>query len=135
MGKSSGNDLYLKQVQIYGHYVSFERYYLYDHGVELEPIATDGTKKNDCITLTVTNQTAVDTLDTTDYTAMGGYVGKNASGTNQLICGSSTSNFSLANLPDGNAIDISSVNGTNSVGVKQTANGTFDIEEIWLSSN
>lgn len=111
------------------------RHYIYDHGVELDTVTITGTgsKGDNSITLSAQNAQAVASLDTTSYTAMGGKVGARASGTNQLLCGASSSNFSAANMPDGNGIDITNVNGTNDVGVKQTAAGTFDIEEVWVA--
>ena len=107
------------------------RKYIYDHGVELETI-TGGTKGNDAITLSSVS-TATATVDTTNYTAMGGRVGMHASGTNALKCGSASSNFTAGNMPGGNGIDITNVNGSNATGVAQTASGIFDIEEVWIA--
>jgi hypothetical protein len=63
---------------------------------------------------------------------MRGKVGAHASGTNQLLCGSGSSNFTASNMPYNNGLNVSSINGSNTVGVKQTANGVFDATEIWL---
>lgn len=114
--------------------VGTTRKWLYDHGVELETITISGTgtKGADAIQLTAANAQAVATIDTTDYSLMRGKVGSHASGTNQLLCGSGVSNFTANNMPYNNGFDVSSVNGSNSVGVKQTANGIFDATEIWL---
>lgn len=111
------------------------RHYIYDHGVELENITLAGTatKEEFDIKLSAANAQASATINTTAYTAMGGKVGRYGSGTNQLICGSASSNFSATNMPDGNGIDITNVNSSVAVGVKQTANGTFTAEEIWVA--
>ena len=108
--------------------------WLYDHGVELETltITGTGTKNDDCIQLTADNSQALAAIDTTDYSLMRGKVGAHASGTNQLLCGSGSSNFTASNMPYNNGLDVSSINGSNAVGVKQTAAGVFDTTELWL---
>ena len=95
-------------------------------------ISGTGTKGTDAIQLTAANAQAVATIDTTDYSLMRGKVGSHASGTNQLICGSGASNFTASNMPNNNGFDVSSVNGSNAVGVKQTVVGIFDATEFWL---
>ena len=140
----SGNNAYYAQfssLQFYGLDYSEKEFeegttkkWLYDHGVELETIVISGTgtKGTDAIQLTAANAQAVATIDTTDYSLMRGKVGSHASGTNQLICGSGASNFTASNMPNNNGFDVSSVNGSNAVGVKQTAVGIFDATEFWL---
>ena len=108
------------------------RHYLYDHGVEPNEAVSGGTKGDHAITLTAVG-TATATVTTTNYTAMGGKVGMRASGTNAFVCGASSSTFSATNMPYGNGIDITNVNGSNAVGVSQTAAGTFDVEEVWIA--
>lgn len=108
------------------------RKYIYDHGVEPNGTISGGTKGEYALTLSAVG-TAILTTDTTSYTAMGGKVGMNASGTNALKCGSATSNFTATNMPYGNGIDITSVNGSNAVGIAQTSAGTFDAEEVWIA--
>ena len=48
--------------------------------------------------------------------------------------GSGSSNFgsTAGNLPYNHYLDITSINGSNATGIKQTATGTFTCEEMWL---
>jgi hypothetical protein len=128
-------------LQIYGeNYSEYDwdadnpRHYLYDHGVELETITTSGTvtKGNAAITLQASNAQAITSINTSAYNLMRGEVGEHASGTNQLICGSGSANFLAANMPYNQSLDISSISGANSTGVKQTSTGVFDAAAWWI---
>lgn len=107
---------------------------IYDHGVEANGVVSieNATKLNDCIRITSANGYCSQVIDTTSYTYMGGKAGLHASGTNRLLCGSATSNFTSANMPDSNGMDITNVNGSNTVAVIQAAGGTFDVKEVWI---
>lgn len=128
-------------LQFYGHNYSEKEFatgstakWIYDHGVEANGVVSieNATKLNDCIRITSANGYCSQVIDTTSYTYMGGKAGLHASGTNRLLCGSATSNFTSANMPDSNGMDITNVNGSNTVAVTQTASGTFDVKEVWL---
>lgn len=104
---------------------------IYDHGVAPSGAITGGTKNPDCLTLSAVG-TATITIDKGTRTYMGGKAGLHASGTNRLKCGSGYSAFTASNMPDSNGFDISSISGSNAIGVEQTASGTFDVREIWI---
>ena len=108
--------------------------YIYDHGVEFSTVAVDGTvtKNDNVIELSAVNSFAVTNIDTTNYSLLRGETINNASGTNALICGSGLSNFITENMPNNHYLDISSINGTNDTGVKQTSTGVFDLSAMWL---
>lgn len=111
--------------------------YLFDHGVLVNSsLAFSGTASNisSAIKLIAANDEASLAIDTTDFTLLRSAEGQYGSGTNALICGSGSSNFgsTAGNLPYNHYLDISSINGENVVGVKQTAAGTFEATELWL---
>lgn len=111
------------------------RHYLYDHGVEPDGTLTlsgSATKGNYSLKLAAQNAQASKSFDVSSYNLMRGHVGQNASGTNQLICGSGSANFVADYMPYNQSLDISSLNGSQTTGVKQTAAGTFECEEIWV---
>ena len=110
------------------------RKYIYDHGVELEEVTLAGTasKEEYDVKLIASNDQASKTLDTTDYDLLRAVVGKYASGTNVLFAGSGNATFTAANMPYNQSLDVSSINGDNAVGVKQTSTGIFTAEEWWL---
>ena len=91
-----------------------------------------GTKNNNDIELSAANSFAVTNMDTTNYSLLRGETINNASGTNALICGSGFSNFITENMPNNHYLNISSINGTNNTGVKQTIAGVFDLSAMWL---
>ena len=108
--------------------------YIYDHGVEFSTVSVAGTvtKNNNVIELSAANSFVVTNMDTTNYSLLRGETVNNASGTNALICGSGFSNFITENMPNNHYLDISSINGTNNTGVKQTITGVFDLSAMWL---
>lgn len=128
---SVGYYISFAKIQFYGTPDYDSRTYIYDHGVEVTGLTLSGTatKEADSIKLTAANDTATVTIDTTDNKLLSGTAGLNMSGTNTLICGSASATFTAS--PKAN-LDISSVNGDNATGVKQTAAGTFECSEIWL---
>lgn len=110
------------------------RHYLYDHGVEVDgalTLTTGASEEPQAIKLTAQNAQASKSLDTTSYNLLRGVEGMYGSGTNQLLCGSGSANFATDYLPYNQFLDISSINGSNATGIKQTAAGTFTCEEIW----
>lgn len=121
------------EIQLYGIPDYESRSYIYDNGVEVMEVTTSGTvtKNADCITLATANSTATATLDTTSNKVLYGIAGMNATGTNALVCGSGSSTFTANTMPK-NTLDITSINGSNAVGIKQTAVGKFDCEAIWI---
>lgn len=108
--------------------------YIYDRGVEFSTVSVGGTvtKNNNVIELSAANSFAVTNMDTINYSLLRGETVNNASGTNALICGSGFSNFITENMPNNHYLDISSINGTNNTGVKQTITGVFDLSAMWL---
>ena len=123
----------LKKVQFYG--VDFserdDRTYLYDHGVEVLPITTTGTKNPDAITLSAVSG-AKATTDVTSAKRLRASVGRDASGAVRLVCGSAFKAITSTDMPASAYLDISSVNGPADVGVDMTSAGVFDIAEMWL---
>lgn len=109
--------------------------WLYDHGVELETIATSGTvtKGANYLTLSAANAQATKSLNLTAYSLLRGKVGDHFSGTTQLIAGTTaTANMTADNAPNNESLNIASVNSSLATGVKMTSAGTCDVTELWL---
>ena len=111
------------------------RRYLYDHGVELETIATSGTvtKGADALTLSAANAQATATVNLTNYDLLRGVVGQHFSGTTQLIAATTaTGNMTAGNAPYNEYLDISNVSASLATGAKMTSAGVCDVAEMWL---
>lgn len=123
----------LKKVQFYGVDYSErdDRTYLYDHGVEVLPITTIGAKNPGVITLSTVSGAKANT-DVTSAKRLRASVGANASGTVRLVCGSAFKAITSTDMPVSAYLDISSVTGSEDVGVDMTSAGTFDVAEMWL---
>ena len=123
----------LKKVQFYGvdYSEGDERAYIYDHGVEILPITTTGAKNPDVITLSAVSGAKAST-DVTNSKRLRASVGRDASGSVRLACGSAFRAITSTDMPNTAYLDISSVNGSTDVGVDMTSAGTFDIAEMWL---
>ena len=123
----------LKKVQFYGvdYSEGDERAYIYDHGVEVLPITTTGAKNPDAITLSSVSGAKAST-DVTSAKRLRASVGRDASGTVRLVCGSAFRAITSTDMPANAYLDISSVNGSADVGVDMTSAGVFDIAEMWL---
>ena len=123
----------LRKVQFYGNDYSErdDRTYIYDHGVEVLPITTTGAKNPDAITLSSVSGAKAST-DVTSAMRLRASVGRDASGTVRLVCGSAFRAITSTDMPANAYLDISSVNGSADVGVDMTSAGVFDIAEMWL---
>lgn len=139
---SNSSAVTVKDIQFYGDENNLEydwdanypRHYIYDRGLELETLTLSGTatKEVEDIRLSAANAQASVSIDTTDYTLLRGVVYDRASGTNALLCGSGSANFVAGNMPYLQGLDVSSLNGSNATGVKQTGAGDFTVESLWL---
>ena len=123
----------MKKVQFYGvdYSEGDERAYIYDHGVEVLPITTTGAKNQDAITLSAVSGAKANT-DVTNSKLLRASVGRDASGSVRLACGSAFKAITSADMPISAYLDISSVNGSADVGVDMTSAGVFDVAEMWL---
>ncbi|MBF1030450.1 MAG: hypothetical protein HXK91_09740 [Lachnospiraceae bacterium] len=123
----------MKKVQFYGvdYSEGDERAYIYDHGVEVLPITTTGAKNPDAITLSSVSGAKAST-DVTSAKRLRASVGRDASGTVRLVCGSAFRAITSTDMPANAYLDISSVNGSADVGVDMSTAGMFDIAEMWL---
>lgn len=123
----------LRKVQFYGNDYSErdDRTYIYDHGVEVLPITTTGAKNPDAITLSAVSGAKANT-DVTNSKLLRASVGRDASGSVRLVCGSAFKSITITDMPANAYLDISSVNGSADVGIDMTSAGTFDIAEMWL---
>ena len=123
----------LRKVQFYGVDYSEreDRAYLYDHGVEVLPITTTGVKNPDAITLSAVSGAKAN-ADVTSAKRLRASVGRDASGSVRLVCGSAFKAITSADMPVSAYLDISSVNGSADVGVDMTSAGVFDVAEMWL---
>lgn len=123
----------LRKVQFYGsNYSEYDdRTYLYDHGVEVLPITTTGAKNPDAITLSAVSGAKANT-DVTSAKRLRASVGRDASGSVRLVCGSAFKAITSTDMPVSAYLDISSVNGSADVGIDMSSAGMFDIAEMWL---
>ena len=123
----------INEMQFYGVDYSEreDRAYIYDHGVEVLPITTTGEKNSDAITLSAVSGAKANT-DVTSAKRLRASVGRDASGSMRLVCGSAFKAITSTDMPANAYLDISSVNGSADVGIDMTSVGMFDVAEMWL---
>lgn len=128
-------------VQFYGIDLSAKEFepnttkkWLYDHGVDLSNLQTDGTAHigDEYLTLSAVNDQIYTNINLSNYSILRCRTNNNLNGTSQLMAGTTTYTLIANDAPDAHGINIASLTSTVNTGIKMTAAGKCEVNELWL---